>query len=175
MSAQFDVRKALELILYVASRLQGPSFHRVSKVLYFADKAHLGRYGRLMAGDRYIAMKHGPVPSGAYDIMKYARDGPTPFFNLPEAADAVSVVGDYEIAPLRDADQDALSESERECLDEAIQQYGALPFRKLADVSHDSAWHSADENEAISLAAIAESLPDAEDLRDYLRDPYPED
>ena len=50
MRAQFDAGKALELILYAASRLQRPGLHNVSKVLYFSDKDHLARYGRFMAG-----------------------------------------------------------------------------------------------------------------------------
>lgn len=175
MSARTDLQKALELILYVAKRLNQPGFHNVSKVLYFADREHLQHYGRLMAADRYIAMQHGPVPSGAYDVMKYARNGPSQFFNLPAADDALSVVGNHDLVPLRDADPDALSDSERECLDEAIRRYGDLPFKTLTQMSHDKAWHSADESEAITLDAIVDSLSGSDDLREYLRDPYPED
>jgi len=175
MRARFDVHKALELILYVASHVREPDVHRVSKILYFADKAHLARYGRLMAGDRYVAMKHGPVPSGAYDVMKYARDGATRFFSLPEADDSLAVEGERNVVALRDANHNALSESECECLEEAIERYGRLSFNQLTDESHDGAWHAADENEIISADAIADSLPNSEALRDYLRDPYPDD
>lgn len=175
MRSQFDASKALELILYAASRLQHPGLHSVSKVLYFADKDHLARYGRFMAGDRYVAMKHGPVPSGAYDIIKCVRDGPTRFFNLPGAADAFSVQNDRDIVALRDADQDALSDSERACLDDAIERYGRLPFGRLTEVSHDDAWESADENDTIAVEAIARTVSDSTELLDYLRDRYPED
>lgn len=63
----FDPEKAVEVILYVASRVRDSGFHRVSKILYFADRDHLAMYGRFICGDSYVAMKNGPVPSGAYD------------------------------------------------------------------------------------------------------------
>ena len=37
----FRPEQALELVLYVAKRLPHPSFHSISKVLYFADREHL--------------------------------------------------------------------------------------------------------------------------------------
>ncbi|WP_409530306.1 Panacea domain-containing protein [Shinella sp.] len=44
-------------------------FHAL-KTLYYADRAHLQRYGRPITGDRYIAMENGPVPSYAYNAVK---------------------------------------------------------------------------------------------------------
>jgi hypothetical protein len=60
---RFDAHKALEVILYVAGSV--PDMYRALKVLYFADREHLGRYGRLICGDTYVAMRLGPVPSGS--------------------------------------------------------------------------------------------------------------
>src|SRR5574340_1046315 len=68
----FDREKALETILFVAKNLATPTLHSVSKVLYLADKRHLQDYGRLICGDRYIAMEYGPVPSAIYNMMKVA-------------------------------------------------------------------------------------------------------
>jgi len=48
---------------------------------------HLERYGRLIFGDTYIAMKHGRVPPGVYDMRKDARPQ-TGFYRYREAADA---------------------------------------------------------------------------------------
>ncbi|MEO6666974.1 MAG: Panacea domain-containing protein, partial [Nitrospiria bacterium] len=70
---RFDPEKALQAILFVARMLPGATFHQISKIIYFADKAHLQKYGRLICGDTYVAMKHGPVPSGIYDILKSVR------------------------------------------------------------------------------------------------------
>jgi uncharacterized phage-associated protein len=76
MSSQrfrFDPEKALNLVLYVAGEVPQATFHTISKVIYFADKLHLQRYGRLICGDSYVAMKHGLVPSEIYDMMKDVR------------------------------------------------------------------------------------------------------
>ena len=59
-TSNFD-QAALAAVLYVAHRLPHSTLHTLSKVLYFADRKHLERYGRFIFGDTYIAMKFGPV------------------------------------------------------------------------------------------------------------------
>ena len=75
-----DGRKLIELVVYLTGRLRGPTFHSISKMLYFADKLHLSKYGRLISGDNYVAMAHGPVPSAVYNIMKVPREKYTETF-----------------------------------------------------------------------------------------------
>jgi uncharacterized phage-associated protein len=162
---RFNVEKAIEVLLYVAKRV--PDTYTALKVLYFADKAHLAQYGRLICGDSYIAMSHGPVPSVAYDLVKYARDGGFCWVDFP-VHEAFTVQG-YDIIPHRDANLDLLSESDRECLDASIEQYGHLSFEEMKRVSHDNAFTSADQNDFIPLEALVKSLPDGDVLLDYLQ------
>ena len=170
---KFDPVKAVEVVLYIATQVADPDFHRVSKLLYFADREHLARYGRFICGDSYVAMKHGPVPSGTYDILKHVRgDGlPCP---VPDAQAAMRVDDGKRIVPLREPRLDRLSASDRECLDTAIAQYGKLSFTQLTKLSHDQAWDSADENEFIAVEQIVATLPDADELLGHLADPYPD-
>lgn len=170
---KFDPAKALEVLLYIATRVADPGFHRVSKILYFADREHLARYGRFICGDSYVAMKHGPVPSGSYDILKHVRgDGlPCP---VPGAQAAFRVDDGKLIVPLRESRLECLSASDRECLDAAIANYGKLSFSRLTQLSHDQAWDSADENEFIAVEQIVATLPDADELLRHLADPYPD-
>lgn len=164
---KFDAEKAVEAILYVASRVKSPTLHTISKLLYFADVAHLEHYGRFITGDSYVAMKHGPVPSGTYDVMKYVRgDGVMSFAEHARAA--FDVVGGHNIKPFREPDLGLFSRSDLACLDEAIAKYGARSFRELTSLSHDAAWHSADADDAISLEAILKTLPNKKRLADYL-------
>lgn len=170
---RFDPRRALELVLYVANRVRRPTFHSVSKVLYFADREHLSRFGSLLTGDSYVAMRHGPVPSATYNLLKAAagrQDSwiPARFFEL--VSDAMQVEEKHRVKPLRDADLDRISASQRECLDVSIKQNGRLSFKRLADKSHDSAWKSADENDLIELKSIAKTLPNAREVLAYLDD-----
>jgi len=44
-------------LLYIIGKLGGTGdFHKVFKILYFADQKHLVRYGFAITDDRYIAM-----------------------------------------------------------------------------------------------------------------------
>lgn len=169
----FDQEKTIEVILYIASKVPVAGFHCVSKVMYFADKAHLEKYGRFISGDNYIAMKHGPVPSNTYDILKGVRgDG---FACLAEPAkNAFSVENHYVIKPFRKVDLDYFSDSDLECLDEAINEYGSLPFNELTQLSHDRAWESADENDNMGIEQIILTFSNPKPLLDHLNDPYPD-
>jgi len=68
---KLDIEKSVHATLLVLNELGGTTdFHKVFKILYFADQKHLARYGRPVTGDSYVAMKNGPVPSNIYDIFK---------------------------------------------------------------------------------------------------------
>lgn len=69
----FNFEKSMQVILYISNRLKRTDFHKIFKILYFADQAHLSEYGRPISGDVYIAMKDGPVPTKIYDIFKAVR------------------------------------------------------------------------------------------------------
>jgi uncharacterized phage-associated protein len=170
---RFDPEKAVEVILYVATRVRNPGFHLISKILYFADRDHLAKYGRFICGDSYVAMKHGPVPSGAYDILKHVR-GDGLACSVPHAKESFRVENDKLIVPLKDANLDLLSDSERESLDAAIVKYGTMSFGQLTSLSHDKAWDFADENEFIEVEQIVATLPDSETLLDHLANPHPD-
>jgi len=170
----FDADKAVEIILYIATRVDAPGFHRISKILYFADREHLARYGRFVCGDSYVAMKHGPVPSGTYDVLKYVRGDAGLTCTVPHAQESFRVDDGKVVIPFRNANLELLSESERECLDLAIAKYGKLPFTKLTELSHDGAWDSADENEFIEVEQIVATLPDAQQLLEHLTNPHPD-
>ena len=79
------------------------------------------------------------------------------------------IEGRYKIAPHRNADLSIFSESDLECLDKAIADYGEMSFPELRDISHDDAWHSADENSVIPLETIAASLQDGDAILEHLR------
>ncbi len=167
MKLIFDPMKAVEILLYIAERV--PNLYHALKIMYFADKAHLSEYGRLVSGDHYIAMRLGPVPSGTYDIVKFVRgDG---IFTFDESIkEAFTVKGRNTIEPKRRPDLDTLSESEMECLDASISEYGNMSMTRLKKASHDAAYEAADENEDISLESIITTLPNGTEVLAYMRD-----
>ena len=61
MNNKFNLNttKMLNSILFVLDGLGGKcDFHKIFKILYFADQKHLTYYGVPITGDFYIAMKH---------------------------------------------------------------------------------------------------------------------
>lgn len=174
LKTSFNALKALAAILYVACRHKDVSFHTLSKVLYFADRESLHQYGRTICGDSYIAMKHGPVPSGVYDMLKAVRGDDQPWHSeYKRFCQAFEVNGRYSIVAKAEPDLRYLSKSDRECLDQAIEQYGQMSFGRLTQASHDKAWKAADENDAITLETIVQTLPDGEALMEHLKNPHP--
>ncbi len=166
LQSKFDARKAIEVLLYIAARV--PDMYKALKVLYFADREHLQRYGRQICGDSYVAMRHGPVPSGTYDLVKLARGQGLNWADYPIREDFV--VQDFTIIPRREANLSLLSASDIECLDLAIARLKPLSFGKLRRLSHDAAFAASDENDFMPLETIVKTLPDASAILDYLRD-----
>jgi uncharacterized phage-associated protein len=164
----FEAEKALEVVVFLASALDDPTFHSISKALYCADRKHLERYGRLICGDHYIAMKYGPVPSHIYDMLKtplglYADD------KAETIGAAFSVSGlRRNVEPKRKANLALLSESELSCLGEAIAEWGRLTFNQRTEISHDAAFEATDPNGVILAEDIAKTLPNAPELLEYL-------
>ena len=175
-NCNFDKDAALAAILYVASKVARPTFHTLSKVLYFADKRHLEHYGRFISGDNYVAMKHGPVPSVTYDILKAVRDCGHPAFDaalLEEFSGAMDVKSNYYIVSKVEPRLEFLSESDVECLDYAISHYGNMSFEELTHASHDEAYEATGYNDYIDIEDIARTLEDGDVLIQHLKNPAP--
>lgn len=172
----FDRDAAVNALVYIARRVPDPTFLRVVKVLYFADRKHLERYGRFITGDAYQAMKHGPVPSEVYTMLKAARLGRLgegPFRVEERASNAGDVLPVPVVVPLVEPDLGALSESDLECLDAAIAEYGRKPVGELSRLSHDAAWDAAGDNDLISVEDIVATFDNPGPLLEHLRNPHP--
>lgn len=165
MQFEFDMQKTVEAILYIVNRTPMPTFMSVAKLLYFADKTSLEAFGCFITGDTYRAMQHGPVPSGAYELMKAARDTDVYGFE---------VVYNHHLRAKRQADLDELSETDIKCLDQVIDAYGKFPTWQLRDLSHDAAWTEtwveAGErgNSPIPVERIATTLDNSDEIIEYL-------
>lgn len=150
----FDQQKTIESILYVANKLQRKDFHKIFKVLYFADREHLSTYGRTITGDTYIAMGDGPVPSNIFDIFKSVRgDG---FFanQADQFRKDIEVQEWCLIKPKRNADLYFLSNSDIQELDKSLDTYGRLTWTEIREKSHDYAWHKTVKGQAINVEDI---------------------
>lgn len=167
---RFDSEKAIETIVYLAERAPIADIYHIGKIVYFADRIHLDNYGRELFGDQYNALKDGPVPSKTYDLIKDVRDT-RHSANYDHASSSFSVSG-FNVRALREPDLDLFSDSDLECLDEAIRMVGDLPFGRLKRMSHDNPYNSVSLNALIPLESIVADLSNGELLSEHLRDPH---
>ncbi len=167
---KFDPEKATEALLYVARRVRDQDLYATLKVLYLADKHHLHRYGRFIFGDAHHALPHGPVPQGAYDILKWLRGDSG---NRYEPARGALRVDGNTVVALREAETDVFSVSDLECLDQAIEEFGRLTFSELKRRTHDAAYRATPRCGEIAVEAIAALSDDPVPLIQHLADPHP--
>ena len=175
---EFNAHAALAAILFILTRSAcATTIHKACKLLYFAEKLHLERYGRQIVGDTYFALQHGPVPSEIYDAIKYA-DGRGHYLSLDkDLRDAFKRCIEVRHNYLRarcEPNLDDLSRSDVRCLEQVIADYGNASFEERTSQSHDAAYSQTKRNAEIPLENIVRTLPNSEILLEYLRDPYPD-
>jgi uncharacterized phage-associated protein len=133
----FDEKKAVSALLYLAGKKGAIDLYALVKIIYFADKAHLKKWGRTITGDQYVRMDHGPVPNAIYDIIKSARGDNDWRSDLK----SILQVENNMVAPLVEPDLDEFSESDIEELDRAFESYAHKSFSQLKHDSHDSVYN----------------------------------
>ena len=163
---QVSHSKALEVMLYIAQREN--NLFRIMKYFYLADKKHLSKWGRLLSTDDYRAMKHGPVPSVAYDFVKDIRDDrESEFREQLRLDDNIKVSKKIVVEPLREPNLDYLSKSDIECLDAVIDELKDADWNDLEKLTHDDAYNKANGG-MINLLDIVETLPNGNEIAEYL-------
>jgi len=165
----FNTDKAVNAVLYVAHKLKRKDFHKVFKVLYFADRNHISDYGRSITGDTYIAMNDGPVPSNLYDIFKSVR-GDGYFKDNGQFSKLFNVVNWDLIQPLAEPNIKKLSKTDINYLDNSIKDFGELSWDEIREKSHDYAWRNTVLNRPISLKNIVIEAGNEESYVEYLKE-----
>ena len=67
----FVYKKATQALNFFAQQAGGRlSKLRALKLVFFADRYHLRKYGRLVTNDEYWAMDYGPVASNTKDLAE---------------------------------------------------------------------------------------------------------
>jgi uncharacterized phage-associated protein len=135
MTISFAYRKVTQALNGFAIA-QGGKINKMKalKLLYFADRYHLRKYGRTISNDEYFAMGYGPVPSGAKDLAESS-----PFRAEVEKEYALQFIEQEDQNTFRSvaqSDKDVFSSSDREALNFAWNTFGSCDEFKLADITH---------------------------------------
>ena len=162
MQENFNSEKAIESLLYILNKVDSKilDFHKLFKILYFAEKMHLARYGRMITSDKFIAMKDGPVPSTIYETMKNLRNNIVDNHLIADFDNNFKIYSKYLTEAKRTTDLDYLSDSEIECLNESFKENINLDFNRLSKKSHDAAWDAARKEKAEKLLSVIDMAKD---------------
>jgi len=176
MNLEQETSKILAPSLYVLNKTGQISKHHLSKILYFADKSHIAKYGRTLTGQKYVAMLNGPVPSQLYDFIKLVEGVSEDAFLTAHAQFVPKFIGfapDYYVFAKLPAEMQFLSVSAVNALDESISANKDASFKQLTENSHDSAWKEAWErpgkNKEISIIEIAKSAGANDAMIEYIK------
>lgn len=141
MNRPLNHEKLKAEVLYVLQQTGQTDFHKLFKILYFADMMHLKEHGRPIVTNDYVAMKNGPVPSTLYDILKGIKFDTYNAF-LPNWREDVDV-NEYFVTAIKDPDLDELSENDIITLDHVIEWAMPLSMTELTEKSHGPAYMAA--------------------------------
>jgi uncharacterized phage-associated protein len=165
MPFSFSHRKATQALNFMA-RKAGGSIYKLQalKLIYFADRYHLRRYGRPIIGDEYLAMEYGPVPSNTKDIAEISE-----FLGKEERkyAETFIVAKDHTFSSTRDVDERVFSRSDREALEWAWKNFGRVRRFDLVEMTH--VYPEWKRHEAALKAKVVSRAP--MNYRDFLEDP----
>ena len=164
---RLDHTKRLEVLLYVASRVGCVS--RIHTIIYFANRYHLERYGRFVIND-FAVIRNDEI---VLLILHNMIDGlGKQFYHYQEIKDSLKYhVRQSEarmLTPKRMANLDYLSDSDIECLNEAINKIKGMSFRDLERFSHDDLFMASYPNKVITLHKMIDHSFNADKLREYI-------
>lgn len=175
MPSNFKLDTSINALLYILQQLNGIcDEHKICKIFYYADQLHWSQYGRSITNDSYIAMKYGPVPSSILDIIndirvagRFPEDTENQQY-LSDLSAKFKFEGSYDIKALKQPDMDSLSESDVECLNNAIDFCKDKTFKQLTNISHGLAWNNTQLNKKMSLEDILKEAGNEPEYISYL-------
>lgn len=133
----FSEEKVAQMAAYLLSKDGGRmAYLKLIKLLYLTDRKSLDLYGESMSGDKFVAMKHGPVLSQTYDLLKNGGEK-----EVKGWSKWICGKENYEVANksmmVQADDLEELSESDIMIMDSVFGDYGHMNKYEIRDFTHD--------------------------------------
>ena len=129
------------------------------KTIYLADRYHLRKYGRLITGADYLAMRMGPVASQVKSAIESDISGDVEMNKLFAPLGKCRDTAFKSICPLQ---REYLSDTELEALDMALAQFKKIGSGDIVKYTHAfPEWKNCEESLQDSLRHVRLPLRDA--------------
>lgn len=131
----FKYKKAVQALNYFAS-LNGGEINKMQalKLIWISDRDHLRRYGRPIIEDNYVAMKFGPVASLTKDFVE--ENIFLPQEQLEYKRNYLNSIDRYTYLSVGNKDYSVFSQTDRDVMEKAFNQFGDKDQYKLAEFTH---------------------------------------
>lgn len=167
--------KILEGLLWITTQAPELDHYWVVKVMFGADKMHMNKYGRPVFGDRYVAMKYGPVPSHTLRIINRDLRQEDQRATADAALNVVPAGLGKRLVPLRSPNIDLFSRTDIECLSESLSKYRGYSFDQLVRETHaEPAWRKAwgergnKDSSPMDFLLLLDDSPSRQELVEYI-------
>ena len=150
----FDAQKTEQALLYIAKQTGNANVSKLValKLIFLADRYHLRKYARTITGDKYVALKLGPVASRTKTLIEQiTKNGGTKTLGA-------KMYRGHEVLFVRDNAEtltfDELSQTDKEALDAAIRQLTL--HESLVDFTHafpewEQRWNSRGSRRSVEM------------------------
>lgn len=130
---KFEIEKLKQIVLYILNKTQKISYYKLMKMIFCSDRNNLLKWGDMITNQCYVPLLHGPVPSELYTQIEKMKEGKDNFLN-----GIVRLVDQYNIEALTKANEDYLSVTDKESIENGIQEVqNKSNYKELEDSLHD--------------------------------------
>ena len=173
---QYSIEKvANAIIFFVEKNIEHFGKTKLMKLMYFADKEHLEKFGRVMFYDNYRKLPRGPVATFTYNIISStdANDGDDFKSYIDNFSDFVEIqkkdINQKNSAtrfnPKNSFDNTFFSKSEIEILENIAKKYKTYTKEQISEESHSlKEYINTDMNDFINISDMTEN----KELKAYL-------
>ena len=130
----FNYKKSVQALNYLAVLEGGAiNYMKALKLIWLSDRYHLRNHGRTITGDKYFALKNGPVASFTKDIIINKH---TTAEQSAYSSTFVSV-NCYALSTNSEPDTNVFSQKELEVINTVYDNYKGMDEFEISEFSHN--------------------------------------
>lgn len=127
----------IDALFYLVTKLNGFADRlQLVKLMYLADKYHLIKYGDTISGDKFYAMRCGPVGSGTLNVLHRDISSPVYLSCFNELFEYLNSTTIRAKKPISEVRLDWLSETHKAALDTVLSGFSSMDSMDIMNYTH---------------------------------------